>query len=73
VEVKIMHRKIGPRNERIRIGDHVVIYPRGQRRIWTADYHDINKNGASRHVRQSLRTRNCRIAERRTASRTPYC
>jgi integrase len=43
--------------ERIRIGYHVTIYPRGKKAIWIADFF---RNG--QHCRQSLKTANKRIA-----------
>jgi integrase len=46
--------------DRIRIGDHVTIYPRGKKAIWTADFWQNGK-----HNRQSLKTRNLRIARQR--------
>jgi integrase len=43
--------------ERIRVGDHVTIYPRGKKKIWCADFW---RDG--RHCRQSLRTANKKVA-----------
>jgi len=43
--------------DRILVGDHVTIYPRGKKRLWTADFWH---NGA--HRRMSLKTRNKKIA-----------
>jgi integrase len=45
---------------RTRIGEHVTIYPRGKRRIWTAEYWHNSK-----HCRKSLKTRTVRIAQQR--------
>lgn len=49
-----------PENERIRVGDHVVIYQRGKKKRWTADFWRMG-----RHCRQSLRTSNKKIAFQR--------
>lgn len=47
-------------NEPIRIGDRVTIYPRGKKGTFCADFwHD------GKHQRQSLKTRNRKIAEQR--------
>src|SRR5687767_4721291 len=46
--------------EVIQIGDHVTIRPRGKKRIWTAEFW---LDG--RHRRQSLKTRNVKIAKDR--------
>lgn len=46
--------------EKLRIGDYVTIYPRGQRRVYTADYWKDGK-----HHRLSLKTRNLKIAKER--------
>lgn len=46
--------------ERVAVGDRVVIYPRGRRRTWTAEF---SLNG--RHTRKSLRTSKKRIALQR--------
>jgi integrase len=46
--------------ERIRIGDQVTIYPRGKKKIWCADFW---RDG--RHCRQSLHTRNQKVALQR--------
>ncbi len=48
------------KNDRIQIGDHVTIYPRGKRRIFTADFWH-----AQQHCRVSLKTRNKRTARQR--------
>lgn len=48
---------------RVKIGDHVVIYPRGKRRTWTADFHFVDADGRRQHGRRSLGTRNGRIAK----------
>jgi integrase len=42
---------------RVRVGEHVTIYPRGKKRIWCADFW---RDG--RHCRQSLRTANKKVA-----------
>jgi integrase len=47
-------------DEPIRIGDYVSIYPRGKKGTYTADYWQNGK-----HLRQSLRTRNLKIAKER--------
>lgn len=47
-------------NNRIPIGDRVVIYQRGVKKIWYADFHE---NG--QHRRKSLRTKNRKVAEQR--------
>lgn len=47
-------------SERIRIGDHVTICPRGKRRTYTAEYW---KEGT--HHRVSLKTRNQKVAKDR--------
>ena len=44
-------------NERIRVGDRVVIYVRGKKRIWCADFW---RDG--QHQRQSLKTANKKVA-----------
>ncbi len=46
--------------DRIPVGEHVTIYSRGKRKIWTADFFE---NG--RHQRQSLKTTNKKIAVHR--------
>jgi integrase len=46
--------------ERIRIGEHVVIYRRGRRGIWTAEFHRDGK-----HCRRSLKTSNKKPALQR--------
>lgn len=43
--------------DRVRVGDRVTIYARGKNRIWCADFW---RDG--QHVRQSLKTRNKRVA-----------
>ncbi len=48
------------RNERIRIGERVSIQQRGKKRLWVADFSQAN-----RHRRQSLRTANRKLAERK--------
>lgn len=48
---------------RVRIGEHVTIYPRGKRRVWTADFHYIDAQGRRKHGRRSLGTKNGRTAE----------
>lgn len=48
--------------EPIQIGDYVSIYPRGKKGTYTADYWQAGK-----HVRQSLRTRNLKIAKERAS------
>jgi integrase len=47
-------------NERVPAGEHVIIYRRGKRGIWTADFLE---NG--HHQRQSLRTTNKKVALRK--------
>lgn len=47
-------------SNRIRIGDHVTIYRRGKRQIYTADFWH-----ADEHCRVSLKTRNQRVARQR--------
>ena len=47
-------------NERVPIGEHVIIYRRGKRGIWTAEFRQDGK-----HCRQSLKTSNKKIATRR--------
>ncbi len=48
------------KNNRTRVGDRVTIYPRGKKRIFCADFwHD------GKHRRQSLRTRNFKVARQR--------
>jgi integrase len=47
-------------NDRIKIGDLVTIYPRGKRNLWCADFWRDGK-----HCRQSLRTPNRKIAQKR--------
>ena len=47
-------------NNRFPIGDRVVIYQRGQKKTWYADFHE---NG--QHRRKSLRTKNRKVAEQR--------
>jgi integrase len=47
-------------NERIPVGEHVTIYPRGVKRTWVADFW---RDG--RHCRISLRTSNKKIATQR--------
>lgn len=47
-------------NERIRVGDRVVIYPRGKKRTWCADFW---RDG--QHQRQSLKTSNKKVATER--------
>src|SRR5580704_7401992 len=46
--------------DRIPVGEHVTIYWRGKRKIWTADFFENE-----RHQRQSLKTTNKKIAIRR--------
>jgi integrase len=46
--------------ERVRVGEHVTIYPRGKKRAWCADFW---RDG--RHCRQSLRTANKKVALQR--------
>ena len=46
--------------ERIRVGEHVTIYPRGKKRIWCADFW---RDGV--HCRQSLKTANKKVALQR--------
>lgn len=48
---------------RINIGEHVVIYPRGKRRTWTADFNFVAADGRRRHGRRSRGTRVRRNAE----------
>ena len=43
--------------DRIHVGEHVIIYPRGKKRIWCADFW---RDG--QHCRQSLKTTNKKIA-----------
>lgn len=52
-------------DNRISIGEHVVLVQRGSRGIWTADFHFIDNNGVRKHGRRSFRTRNRRIAEQK--------
>lgn len=47
-------------NNRFPIGDRVVIYQRGKKKIWYADFHE---NG--QHRRKSLKTKNRKTAEQR--------
>jgi integrase len=49
-------------DRRIPIGEFVCIYQRGQRRVWTADFHHDG-----RHGRKSLKTKNLRVARQRAA------
>src|SRR5438105_2505798 len=51
-----MDRMTDPAN-RIRVGDHVTIYPRGKKKTWCADFW---RDG--RHCRQSLKTANKKVA-----------
>jgi integrase len=44
-------------SNRLRVGEHVAIYPRGKKKLWCADFW---RDG--RHCRMSLRTANKRIA-----------
>jgi len=46
--------------DRIRVGDHVTIYPRGKKQTWCADFW---RDGI--HCRQSLKTANKKIALQR--------
>lgn len=46
--------------ERIHIGDRVVVYPRGAKRIWTAEFSD-----GGVHRRKSLKTKNKKVAVKR--------
>jgi hypothetical protein len=55
----------GADEARVEIGEHVTLYRRGARRIWTADFHYIDRNGVRQHGRKSLRTRNQRVAKSR--------
>jgi len=55
----------GNDRSRIRIGDHVTIYLRGARGVWTADFHFVDGSGRRQHGRRSLGTRQTRIAEQR--------
>ena len=50
------------RNERIKIGDHVVLYRRGARGVWTADFHYVDQNGRRQHGRSGWRR--CRSGNR---------
>jgi integrase len=46
--------------ERVRVGEHVTIYPRGKKKVWCADF---LRDG--RHCRQSLHTANKKVALQR--------
>ena len=46
--------------ERIRVGEHVTIYPRGRKKLWCADFWRYG-----RHCRQSLQTANKKVAVQR--------
>src|SRR5436305_750518 len=46
--------------ERVRVGEHVTIYPRGKKRVWCGDFW---RDG--RHCRQSLGTGNKKVALQR--------
>jgi integrase len=46
--------------ERVRVGEHVTIYPRGKKQIWCADFWRDGK-----HCRQSLQTANKKVALQR--------
>jgi integrase len=46
--------------DRIRVGDHVTMYPRGKKKVWVADF---CRDG--RHCRQSLKTANKKLALQR--------
>lgn len=50
-------------NSRVRIGEHVTIYARGKRRVWTADFHFTDVDGRRKHGRRSLGTKVRRTAE----------
>lgn len=47
-------------NERIPVGDRVVVYPRGAKRIWTAEFSDCGV-----HRRRTLKTKNKKVAVQR--------
>src|SRR3990172_5130172 len=49
---------------RIRVGSHVTIYPLGKRHIYYADFWH-----AGEHKRQSLKTRNLKLARQRAVAR----
>ena len=61
------HQPTAQRREpqRIVIGEHVCLVARGKRQIWTADYAFVDDTGQRQHGRQSFRTRNRQVAERR--------
>src|SRR4051794_21747228 len=45
------------RPDRVRVGDHVTIYPRGKKKLWCADFWRDGK-----HCRLSLGTANKKVA-----------